>query len=150
MKFILPLSILLFLFQSSYAQESTASSAAFLNYAITQIDNGTYEVTLINKKVVEGTFKKKVHKTYSSKQKHISCTQLDRKSNTLRVIEIENPLNTHVEYVDGKGTFSVKEVFLEEATIFIRIPLEKEATEIMLTMIDPVNKKSIPLITTKI
>ncbi len=150
MKIIIQLSILLIFLQSSYAQEKTTSSAAFLNYTITQTDNGEYEVKLINKKIVEGTFKKRAHKKSIDTHTYISCSQLDGKSNTLEMIEIKNPLNTHVEYVDEKENLAVKEVVLKEAVFFIKIPLEKEATEIILTMVDPANKKSVQLITTKI
>jgi hypothetical protein len=150
MKRILQLSILLLFFQSNYAQEKTTSRVAFLNYSIKEHNNGTYEIKLINKKIVEGTFKKKAYKKYASKQKYISCTQLDGKSNTLEVFEIKNPLNTHVEYVDEKENLAVKEVHLKETVFFVKIPLEKDATEIILTLVDPANKKSVQLITTKI
>lgn len=150
MKYIIQLSILLLFVQSNYAQEKTTSRALFLNYAITQTASGTYEIKLINKKNVEGTFKKKPQNRNYSKQKYISCAQLDNKSNILGVIEIKDPLNTYIEYVDGKENLAVKEVNLKETIFYLRIPLEKEATEIMLTMIDPTNRKSVPLITTKI
>ncbi|MEP0265975.1 hypothetical protein [Dokdonia sp.] len=123
---------------------------AFLNYAITQNDNGTYEIKLINKKIVEGTFKKKAYKKYTSTDRYISCNQLDGKSNTLDLFEIKDPLNTYVEYVNGEENLAVKEIYLKETVFFVRIPLEKEATEIRLTMVDPTNKRATQLITTKI
>lgn len=150
MKFILQLSILLFFLQTSYAQEKTTSSIAFLNYSIIETSNGTYDIKLINKKIVEGTFKKKTNQKHISKQKHISFAQLDKNANTLEIIDIKNPLNKHVEYVDENENLAIKEIILKEATFFIRIPLEEKATEITLTMVDPLTKRSTPLITTKI
>lgn len=101
------------------------SRVAFVSYSIQKNTRGESSLNFLDKKIIEGKFKKRLTKNIKSKIGHLKCTQLDQNLKPIKSFVIADPLNQLVEYpTNEKGNLSVKEVQLDETELHLKIPLE--------------------------
>jgi len=107
----------------------------FINFMIRADETNKISAHLINKIIVDGTFKDKGNKNETFKSGDLVCNQLNQISKTIESQNIKNPLIKNVEYVNDNGEFERKEIKLDSAEISLRLQLNPDTKFISLDLI---------------
>lgn len=102
---------------------STTPKIIFLNYKITKGLDKTIKASLSNKIIVEGRFKKNIHKRTTNTIGDFICIQLDKNLLAIDSLQIPNPLIQNIEYLKPSGAFGRKQVIVNFAELPIRMQL---------------------------
>mgnify|MGYP000026466145 CR=1 FL=1 len=121
----------------------------FLNYDISQTENGKKKIELINKIVADGKLKIKTTDK-SGNLGDLICNQLDENSNILQSIVIKNPLLKTFEYIDDSKQFQTKVVKLDHTEFSLKLKLNPNTKHIIIKEFTLSKKNLKSLIKTKI
>ncbi|MEL0454832.1 hypothetical protein WJN01_01230 [Flavobacteriaceae bacterium SZ-1-7] len=133
------------------AQSEANPKLIFLNYTISKSDDGFKQVQFINKTITDGKLKKASSNYLNSgKIGDLKCAQLDKQSNELQVVIIQNPLSKKVEFVNDSLIFEKKQIDLENGALSLRLQLNGKTKYIEISEIVDSLKQSKPLIKTKL
>jgi hypothetical protein len=121
----------------------------FLNYNIkSDKPNGTIEIRLIDKTIVNGKLKSNFTNTEISKPGDLKCMSLDNHLDSIDSILIPDPLNITLESVAENNQMFKKEITRDSAQFSIRLQLTERIYAIGIKKnTDTGNKNSFLLIT---
>ncbi|MCF7569035.1 hypothetical protein L3X37_11765 [Sabulilitoribacter arenilitoris] len=132
--------------QDATAEESNPR-LLFLNYKMSEDDNGNKTIKFINKIITEGKLKQNSY-TNESVYGDLICNQLDKKSNVLQSITIKNPLVKNFEFVNDLKQFERKNVELKTAEFSLKLKLEPYTKYITINEITKNKTETKPLVKT--
>ncbi|GAA3636794.1 hypothetical protein GCM10022397_23010 [Flavivirga jejuensis] len=127
----------------------TTPKIVFLNYTIKKIPNGDRTIRFINKIETEGKLKNHNNKSLeTSLPGDLQLFQLDKKSNIIQSIIIENPLAKTIEYMDESKSFQSRRVDLDSTQFSLKLQLKPNTKYISIHSINKSKSKTKPLIKT--
>lgn len=132
--------------QNSAVEESNPK-LLFLNYKISEDDNGNKTIKFINKIITDGKLKQNSY-TNEGVYGDLICQQLDKKSNVLQSITIKNPLVKNFEFVNDLKQFERKNVELKTAEFSLKLKLEPYTKYITINEITKNKNENKPLVKT--
>lgn len=106
----------------------------FLNYSISSKENGEKNIKFINQVVTDGKLKNS-STNFLKKQAigDLKCSQLDKNSNELQNLFIENPLKKNFEFVNDSLLFERKKVILQTTELSLRLQLNSRTKSILIS-----------------
>ena len=123
----------------------------FLNYSISKKENGKKNIQFINQIVTDGKLKSNsVIFVKKPKKGDLKCTQIDKNSNELQSLFIENPLVKLIEFVNDSLRFEKKNVNLENNELSLRLQLHTKTKSILISEVIDSLKHTKSLIKTEL
>lgn len=124
---------------SQQAQQKNKPRIAFVDYELQRSEN-KIQVSLINVKVVEGTFKQKRKKQQEIENPYFQLLQLDKDDNILETKKLVNPFESDIEFVTENGDLDKKHVVQTKGTISERLQLKRNTQFIVLQRLEAANE----------
>ena len=123
----------------------------FLNYSISKNENGEKNIKFINQIVTDGKLKSNSMNFLKEPSiGDLKCTQLDKSSNELQILFIENPLKKVIEFVNDSLNFEKKTVNLKNNELSLRLQLNSKTESILISEIIDSLRHTKPLIKTRL
>jgi len=152
--------LILFIFISCASKKNTVAETTtqeahpkliFLNYTLTKDNKDGKRISLINKIITEGKLKT-IPNTYpkTGAVHDLICMQLDKHSNEITHITIENPLSKIIEYINDSLRFENRKVELKNAQFSLRLQLNSKTKFILISEIIDTLQQTNPIIKTKL
>lgn len=135
---------------ASVAKGDEVPQIIFLNYSIKRNAAGSPEIRFLNKIVTDGKLKRNIPENEPLENGDLKCIELDDNAQPIKSINISNPLNIIVEYVDESGALSKKRIELDSAQFSVRMQLDANAEAIAIEQINASGVSSSNLIVTKL
>lgn len=108
----------------------------FLNYTISEDDNGKKSIEYINQIIADGKARNISNKYLKTGDiGDLKCSQLDKNDKTLQSIVIKNPLVKPIEFINDSLKFESKTLKLKNAPISLRLQLNAKAEQVVIAEI---------------
>lgn len=135
----------------NHTVQEASPKLIFLNYQISEAENGKKEIDFINKIVTDGKLKNSSNKYVKTGIiGDLKCTQFDNKSREIQHVFIKNPFNKTVEFVNDSLQLNSKTLKLKQTTLSLRLQLNQKTKQIVIAEIIDSLQHTKHLITTKL